>query len=194
MPNYVISTTDIITGHRLGELPGDVTYPHNMRYTLQWLVKPSPPMLLYVPDNIDAAFKIHHDLPSDLLLHYNYGAAAVKLWGHGVDILQNHPNIPRPTVSAQAPTGSTRTVHDRSITTQKWDAAVHTTEAGAGNVAPSDQPGDIMDSGDAGAQWDEDDVMLFFWGNTQAAAERHHRRQEEVTLNIEQWRRGGPSI
>jgi hypothetical protein len=84
-------------------------------------------------------------------------------------------------------------VHDSSIAIQKRDAARRANEAGAGKVTPRDQLREMMDSGDAGAQWDEDDVMLFFWGNSQAAAERHRRRQEEATLNIERWRHGCPS-
>jgi hypothetical protein len=164
-----------------------------MRYTLQWLVNPGPQTLHVFPDNIDAAFKTHNALPSDLLLHYNYGAAAVKLWGHGKDILQNRPNTPRPIVPAPDPTQPTQMVHDRSMANRKRDTAKRANEAGAGKVTPRDQPREMMDSGDAGAQWDEDDVMLFFWGNSQAATERHRRRQEETTSSIEHWRRGSPS-
>ena len=34
--------------------------------------------------------------PADLLLHYNYGAAAVKQWGVKSSVLTSHPDIPRP--------------------------------------------------------------------------------------------------
>ncbi|KAI0284686.1 hypothetical protein BGY98DRAFT_1183550 [Russula aff. rugulosa BPL654] len=34
------------------------------------------------------------------LLHYNYGAAAVKQWGKNTSILTNRPEVPRPPVPA----------------------------------------------------------------------------------------------
>jgi len=55
-----------------------------MYYTLQWLVQPSHSAPANAPDNDDATFKANTDIPkpSDVLLHYSCGAAAVKQWGH----------------------------------------------------------------------------------------------------------------
>jgi hypothetical protein len=47
------------------------------------------------PNNSDGAFLNQHEpKPSDLLLHYNYGAAAVKHWGRNVDVLDKRPDLP----------------------------------------------------------------------------------------------------
>lgn len=167
-----------------------------MRYTLQWLIKPEPFALLVAPNNVDAAFKKYtkKPKPSDLLLHYNYGAAAVKRWGHGAEILQTRPNLPRPIVSTPAPMGPTRTLNDRSTAIQKRNTAQRAHEARTGNCTAGDEPQEPVDSEADQAQWDEDDVMLFFWGNSRAAVERYRKKQEEGAQNMKQWRQGLPSI
>jgi len=68
-----------------------VCYPTGSRYTLQWLIDPGKFVRDTIPNNLDAAFrKYTKELkPSKLLLHYNYGAAAVKNWGHGIEVLLN---------------------------------------------------------------------------------------------------------
>jgi hypothetical protein len=53
--------------------------------------------------------------PADLLLHYNYGAAAVKQWGKNTRVLTNRPNIPRPSVPVLAPMGARRVKDDHNI-------------------------------------------------------------------------------
>ena len=158
-----------------------------MRYTLQWLVEPDVAKLQYTPHNMDAAFKTgsRKKKPSDLLLHYNYGAAAVKWWGHGEIILQNRPHLPRPVVCTPAPVGPSKPIHDWTTVIRKLDAVWGRDQAGAGNVAAGDQPGEVMEDR---TTWDEDDVMLFFWGNSPAAMKRHHKKQEERTQYMEQWR------
>jgi hypothetical protein len=72
-------------------MPKNATYPTGSRYTLQWLVMPYESIEPVVPNNSDAAFKKYtkKPKPSELLLHYNYGAAAVKCWGRGIEALQN---------------------------------------------------------------------------------------------------------
>lgn len=79
-------------------------YPHHIRYTLQWLEHVSPADAVIVPDNSDATFKKHTKKakPSDLLLHYNYGAAAVKRWGCGKEVLTKLANPARPQVPVPA--------------------------------------------------------------------------------------------
>lgn len=178
-------------------MPESVGYPNNKRYTLQWLIDAEPSTIHYAAaNNTDATFKkqIRMSKPSDLLLHYNYGAAAVKRWGRGAEVLRNRPNLPRPAVPTPAPMEPTRTQHDRSTVIQKRDAARRGDEGGSGNAAARDGPGQMLDSEEDEAGWDEDDVMLFFWGNSHAAAERHRKKQEESTHYLEQWRQTVLSI
>jgi hypothetical protein len=126
--------------------------------------------------------------PSDLLLHYNYGAAAVKLWGRGTEVLQNHANPPRPPVPVPAPTGPSRTIHDRGAVIRKLRAARRDAGgAGAGNSTAGAGTRRLVES-EGQAMWDEDEVMLFFWGNSQAAKERHLKKVDENTRRMKRWR------
>jgi hypothetical protein len=172
-------------------MPPTVCYLASKRYTLQWLINPdSPRDLVIIPDNMDAAFRVssREPKPSDLLLHYNYGSAAVKQWGHGVDYLKSL--APRPTPPVPAPMGPSKIVHDRTIAVGKRKppptrgvrARKATARAGAGEMVESEGK----------ASWDEDDVMLFFWGNTPAAKERHRKKVQETTQQMEAWRESVP--
>jgi hypothetical protein len=196
-PNRVLGTADIPKcAERPSEVPEGVTYPSGKRYTLQWLVKADSTTLHFVAENnVDATFKkdTEQPTPSDLLLHYNYGAAVVKRWGHGREVLQSRPNIPRPTVPTPAPMGPVKVQRDRSTIIQKRDAARRADESGGGIAAARDGRGEMLDAEDQ-TGWDEDDVMLFFWGNSHAAAERHRQKQDESVRNMEQWRQGVRSI
>ncbi len=130
------------------------------------------------PNNTDAA--------SALLLHYNYGAAAVKKWGRGKDVLQRLANPPRPQVPVPAPAGPSRAIHDWAATVGKLEAARICGGGGAG-------AGGVMESdGQPEAMWDEDDIMLFNWVNTRAAKDRHLKKAGEDSRRIEQWRGGVP--
>ena len=108
--------------------------------------------------------------PADLLMHYNYGAAAVKHWGKNISVLTDRPGIPRSVpVPAPMPVGPTSQG-----------------EQGAGSVRTRSE-GEVADL-EAQDRWDEDDVMLFFWGNSKGALERHARKEQERTLYLEDWR------
>ena len=102
-----------------------VKHPSQSRYTLQWLVAPYAALLAAVSNNTDATFKktTRKPQPSDLLLHYNYCAAALKRWGRGTDLLVEHAKPPRPPVSVAAPAVPSKTKHDRAATIHKLDAA-----------------------------------------------------------------------
>lgn len=162
-----------------------VTYPCNERYTLQWLKK----LCLIDEDfvrgkyNTDATFKkgTQKRKPSDLLLHYNYGAAAVKWWGRGVEVFQSRLNCVRPPTPAPALVGRTSSRHDRAITVQD-----------RGETEARDGPGEMLDTEAVQTRWDEDDVMLFFWGNSRGATERYRKKQEESIQKMERWRQGVP--
>lgn len=165
--------------HQRPIMPEGVRYPTNARYRLNWLKTPDNVTLLVIPNNGDAAFKTSTSKPkpSDILLHYNYGAAAIEWWGQGVDFLQNRSNPPRPPVPVQVEMGPPRTKHDRAITINDVG-----TEAG-----------DMMDS-EGQAQWDEDDVMLFLQGNSKALKDRSLKRKEKSTQRMEQWRKGASQV
>jgi len=166
-----------------------------------------------IPDNSDAAFSTQTDLPkpSDLLLHYNYGAAAVKMWGHGTDILRDNAAAPRPPMPQPVKMGPSRSIHDRTTTIKKRQKLSNpkrgdhrnptagpsrpthrahqcdTNEVGGGNAVGGPGIEGIVDSEDQ-AQWDEDDVMLFLWGNSNTSKDRHRKKLEESTRHMEQWR------
>jgi hypothetical protein len=168
-----------------------------------------------IPDNSDAAFSTRTNLPkpSDLLLHYNYGAAAVKMWGHGIDVLRDNAAAPRPPPPQPVKMGPSRTTHDRTAAIEKRENARNpkrgggrnptagpsrptrrahqrdTDGVGGGNAVAGPEIEGIVDSEDQ-AQWDEDDVMLFLWGNSNASKDRHRKKLEESTRHMEQWREG----
>jgi hypothetical protein len=77
------------------------------------------------PNNTDATFKnsTGEPKPSEPLLHYNCGAAAVKNRGYGKEVLQNYTKPPRPPAPVATSVGPSRTAHDRSIAVRKRDAA-----------------------------------------------------------------------
>jgi len=165
-----------------------------------------------IPRNSDAAFKIRTRVskPSDLLLHYNYGAAAIKMWGHGKEVLQKHAKPPCPPLPKPVEMGPSRTTHDRKSTIQKHERNVKRGGGGNATAGPSrttrtcrtrGRDTDVVGGGngpgiegivdlEAQAPWDEDDVMLFLWGNSNASKDRHRKKLEESTQHMEQWREG----
>lgn len=120
-----------------------------------------------------------------MLLHYNYGAAAVKIWGRNTAVLERLTTPPRPQEPIPAEAGPSTYVHDRTIAIQKREEAKNRAEAGT-------RAGAGLVESEGPATWDEDDVMLFFWGNTKAAQERHLKKANEDARHIEQWRGGVP--
>lgn len=126
-------------------------------------------------------------LPSELLLCYNYGAAAVRWWGKGTERIEKsgRPNIPRPSIPAPAPMGPRRTTHDRSVATGKRDVARGNTLAGG--------YGGQNDAVEGGAQMDPDDVMMYLWGNNPAARQRRESAQQELSYRIKQWAMAVPT-
>ena len=158
-----------------------------MRYTLQWLKPLNEVASATIPNNSDATFRQNTRLgkPLDVLLHYTYGAAAIKCWGKGTRVLQGRGNIPRPSKSEPAGAGPSRTKHDRTIVRRELDKCRN--KGGGEGSAAGAETGGVVESEDQ-AEWDEDDVMLFLWGNSQAAKERHVKEVAEKSEKIEQWR------
>ena len=171
-------------------MPDNIKYPNQGRYTLQWLVSPYAALTSAVSNNTDATFKetTRKPKPSDLLLHYNYGAAAVKRWGRGTDLLVKHAKPPCPPVPVAAPAGPSKTKHDRAATIDKaWDLG----GVGGESSAAGARRGGLAESEDR--EWDEDDhdVMLFFWGNSPAAtSERHLKKVNEDAERMKLWMEG----
>ncbi|KAF8341791.1 hypothetical protein F5887DRAFT_1218252, partial [Amanita rubescens] len=179
-PNSILQTEDVPPRHLREHISEKVSYPPRCRYTLQWLVTPNANTMSSIPNNSDATFRKRtpkRDYPSGILLHYIYGAAAIKNWGRGTDVLLKvaKPACPRVPVPTQA--GPQRTINDRTTAIRKREAADRR-RAGA-----------LVESEDQ-ETWDEYDMMLFLRANTKAAKERRLKKASEDAGRIEQWRGG----
>ena len=130
-----------------------------------------------LPINSDAAFgkTSRARKQSALLLHYNYGAAALKLWGRKTHILEDNAKKSRPPKPVTALSGPSKKAHNRSHAIKKREKAAKAAETSKGKRT---------------AAWDEDDMMLFFWGNSRVATERHHKTSKAKKETLEQWRQG----
>ena len=147
--------------------------------------------------------------PSGLLLHYNYGAAVVKWWGHHTDILREGEGPPRP-----SPTPSSRrrgrrrrrpasgpstldipsylkppptTIHDRTISIRRREG--HAGDAASEEDFTSEQhsAGEPANALKEWESWDEDEWMLYCMLNTKAARERRQAVEEASSYNIRAW-------
>jgi hypothetical protein len=197
-PNHVLDCQDI-PAHTVRTLHPDTTYPANTRYTLQWLVAPDQSTLSVIPHCVDAAFKTRTRKlkPSAMLLHYNYGAAAIKQWGHNIAVLQEGAKSRQPPKPAPTQPGPSRTtIHDRKVAIDKRAAAKAMLGTGAGTgvgastgtgVEMGAETGEVEES-EVQATWDEDDVMLFFWGNSKAATQLHEEKVNKERQLVEDWR------
>lgn len=185
-PNPILRISDVPPRHNR-VLPNEARYPTDSRYTLQWLVAGDEFLFNFFPNNSDASFvSLHKPKPAEILLHYNYGAAAVKQWGRNYAVLNNRPGLPRPQEPVPASMGSLKTVSDRTKTTDKL--AQGRTERSQRQDANNKSSVTEVDSEQLG--WDEHDVMLFFWGNSKASTERHAEKERERDRNISTWRSG----
>ncbi|KAF7977086.1 hypothetical protein HWV62_4663 [Athelia sp. TMB] len=122
-PNEILDTTDVRKRHPRPSMPPTVSFPSGRRYTMQWLAPPDP-YLQSVPNNCDAAFgtAAGKGMPSDLLLHYNYGAAAVLRWGRGLETLWLCSASRRPTISPPPKTGAGAGAGEAEDADARWDA------------------------------------------------------------------------
>jgi hypothetical protein len=188
--------------------------PADERFTLQLLDDiPNPERTQLERTRMigqDAAFKSGTNLPkpSALLLHYRYGAAAVKLWGrHGHLLSSGHrENIPRPPATiAPYPSDPSTSINDRRTAIRKREH--HADTAGKSKKQrgetrerteerDQDDPSTrcvIVEAVDGSTGWDEDDWMLFFMTNSKAAHERRRVDEEEFSSRIKTWA-GGVSV
>ncbi|KAI9571174.1 hypothetical protein HD554DRAFT_257636 [Boletus coccyginus] len=124
-PNCILQTNDVpVQPSCCTRLPLGTSHPRGSRYTFQWFAANDETLHATFPNNSDAAFLSHYKPnPSDLLLHYNYGAAAVKNWGRNHAILGSRPGLPRPHPPVPVATGPTKSVGDRTTAIAKLTAA-----------------------------------------------------------------------
>ncbi|KAJ7784972.1 hypothetical protein DFH07DRAFT_786395 [Mycena maculata] len=191
-PNLVLDVDDVPPRHTR-DLDDNIRYPDRERYTLHWLHGASPKLLARIPNNSDATFKKQSRTPkpSPMLLHYNYGAAAVKWWGHGKSHLgiSNRPTMPRPSVPVPAATGPGRTKR----TAAQLAASIQ--KRATGNIGGSGSGPRDGEAERDGEVMDPDEVIMFFWARNPAALERRDseaedrkREEEERATRMEQWR------
>lgn len=127
-PNCILQTNDVpVQPSRHTHLPLGTSHPRRSRYTLQWFAANDEILHATFPNNSDAAFLSHHKpKPSYLLLHYNYGAAAVKNWGRNHAILGSRSGLPRPHPPEPVAMGPTKSVGDRTTAIAKLTAGTTT--------------------------------------------------------------------
>ncbi len=138
-----------------------------------------------IPNNSGAAFMAYNSRlikPSELLLHYTYGATAVRLWGHGLKVLGGYFTFFRPPKPVPNLIGPSRQIHTRQSAIEKWEKAQAAAEAKAKKTGAGEGSKGKRREGEM--TWDED-VMLFFWGNSRAAKEHNIKMHEEKVQNME---------
>ncbi len=132
---------------------------------------------------------------------------AVKWWGHGIEVLHDQFNPPRPSEPVPALSGPSTTVNDRTIARGKLDEVRKRAKAAkrgtAGKRRTTIRHGIVQATkvrhefspAEAGsgeeeleeqAMWDEDDVMLYFWGNAQVAKDQEDSRKDSVYGKVEE--------
>ncbi|KAJ7907509.1 hypothetical protein B0H13DRAFT_2332327 [Mycena leptocephala] len=187
-PNLILDTADVPNRSYIGrDLKYGVKYSEKDRYTLQSLTS-TETIRDDIANNLDAAFKLHSKKPkpSPLLLHYNYGVAAVLWWGKGQSRLHasNRPNVPRPKVPVPDPMGPPRVTHNRQVTRDKLEnARAEGTLQGAGSaIGQSEQDADRTYA---------EELVLSLWASTGVAHDRRENEAEEYAYRMERWQAGG---
>jgi len=138
-----------------------------------------------MPNNSDAAFRKHKRFakPSSLLVHYNYGCAAVKWWGRNVEVLQARK-------LAKAEAARSKTGGKGQTTRRSGSVRATKVRHGAAPVVPGVSPAEVKEGLGKETKWDEDDVMLYLWGNSRAAKDLHIKKTQENTERMERWKEG----
>ncbi|KAJ7505843.1 hypothetical protein B0H11DRAFT_1904416 [Mycena galericulata] len=178
-PNRILTCGDVPTSSNANQtLPDSVEYSTNPRYTLQWL-NGDPYLQSIFTNNKDAAFKKNagkSTLPSPLLLHYNYGVAALKWWGKGPEYLITARTRPSPQMVSPP-----KSNHDCAATTKTLEEARILGGADAGG---STEIEDIDERREA----DAERLVLKFYTNTPAARRRRAQETAEKQDRMTQWR------
>lgn len=182
-------------------LTAGTQFPPNERFTLQLIdcaLQSLPAPTREELERVckfgqDAAFRSDSDLPkpSGVLLHYNYGAAAVKFWGHNKDSLQcgtapaRPPPAPPPGSDTTYLSGPSTSIHDQSVAIRKRQANDNTALAGSSKK----RKGKAREQ-DHDDEWDEDDCVMFFWSTSKVARERRRAAEEEFSGHMKMWASG----
>jgi hypothetical protein len=207
-PNRVLNTDDV--PQKYGRpLRNDIEYPIDERFTLQIFNDGERRAVVERESwaGMDAMFLRDTGLPkpSALLLHYTYGAAAVKCWGHHTELLsaRYRRNIPRPSpAQATSSHAGPSSIHDRALTFKKRER--HNDTAGSSkrqrgrppkraitseerDEDNSDAERVVVEAVDGSTFMDEDDWMLFFALNTEEAHERRRAAEEEFSSRLTKW-------
>jgi hypothetical protein len=161
---------------------------------LQWLEDPGPGIRT-LPNNLDAAFKMQSQqpTPSALLLHYNYGATALKHWGCGLEVLKTHKHPARPKAVEPAPMGPLKLMHDQTIEIHKYEAAQNVNQGDASKPTSGEQHRDGhegMVESEHNRQRDAQDLVFSLWLNAPDAKEYRRKKEEEKREDLERWRQG----
>lgn len=155
-PNAVLLTEDIPQNTRAhANLPADSAYPRGAWYTLQWLLNPNVEVLDLLQNNMDAAFlkRTSKPKPSELLLNYNYGAAAVKCWGKNTSVLLNRHDIPRP----KAPSGSLLSPPKKSFNQTEFQAKLDARRDGREVYGAENEIQGVNDEDETREEYSEDE-------------------------------------
>lgn len=168
-----MKTTDVHPRHAR-PINDAVIYSTMDRYTLQYL-KESPSTMVLFPNNTDASFgkRTKKPKPSAILLHYNYGAAALLAWGKCIEPITERENIPRPALRPS------QTKFDHENFQKKR----------AGSREPA-EPKSSRKKSDQDAEREElaHETMLFYWANSPVATKRRAREERERNERITSWR------
>ncbi|KAJ6508757.1 hypothetical protein C8R45DRAFT_1208371 [Mycena sanguinolenta] len=180
-PNLILDRKDIPARTNHGSnLFGDVKHCENPCYTLQWM-RGDEQERESVSNNSDAAFKKHSrkSKPSPLLLHYNYGVAALKWWGRGKEqLLIGRIRPARPIPAPLGPSGSTTGELDsaRAKFSRPTGGSGSNTEAKAIDI-------------DTPPQSQAEQIVLTLWANTPTARRRRAEQKAERAKRIVDWQR-----
>ncbi|KAJ6573577.1 hypothetical protein DFH09DRAFT_1079130 [Mycena vulgaris] len=105
-------------------------------------------------------------------LNYNYGVAALKWWGEGPEYLLAARKRPAPPIPA--PLGPSRSKHDRSVTTEKFDNACMKVAGVEGSSGGSRKAEDT----DERRQSEAERLVRTLWANTSGA--RNHCAKQQA--------------
>ncbi|KAF7306319.1 hypothetical protein MIND_00423100 [Mycena indigotica] len=179
-PNLVLGVEDIPISPPHSRPRDGIEYPSHERYTAQWLVY-DPDSNNELPKAMDAMFNATStlDKPSQILLDYNYGVAALARWlvkedTHLLNV--NSPNqrgalgLPsRPISPSPAPLGPQRSRR----TSPQHQAAIDKRNAWAARIEEA-----------------ENIVFRLWMGSHPEVAAQIHQEHEDGAERLEQWRLG----
>lgn len=183
-PNPALETVDVPCCHELSNPPP------TRRYTFQHIAAPP----VFPLSHTDIPFPGQDEDPAPFLLHYHYGAAALKWWGRQAKLLMNRSNPynppPRPAPEMRPKlTKRGPKELEKSLKKRKPDDSSPTdgtfSAAGTSSVNTSSRWVTSKMTAHEAMNW-----MDWFGNHTPAAhkyAEEQHREEEERQSRISSW-------